>query len=808
MNYTASAIAEIVGKTPRAIEIRARKEGWPFVEENGKGRGGKTKKFPLASLPPDLQNAVLAKSRTDRLRILGEAGPDHNNKEGETDEGPGGESSPPPVPAVRPPSFPPTLTSILGAAALVVPEADPWRSLPASCRDKGYDLLLLVNRLRDLRAKAGRGRDAALNAFAASVGHHPHSLLRYLQKADRAIEEARREGQDTIMAQIRALTPRHGRTRDRVLAYDTEAVSYALSLYADPDMRNMSQVYEQVKTMAQARHWRIGTYATLCNYLKRLDRSTATLARHGNKAFEADRQVKILRDYDEIPPLFMLCGDHHIFDVFVKIPDGKGGWTYRRPWLTSWMDMRTRSLVGWCISFAPNSRTIAMALHHAILPKNDPAFPQHGLPSSVYIDNGKDYRSKYLSGEEISIGKIDYPDIMERYAALGIDPFYIDLEYDADQEVWVKRRGDRVHQVKDVRVGGVYARLGIGQRYATAYHPWAKPVERFHRTLVQSFSRELPGWCGSGHEQRPEKLAFELRSGHAILTIEEFCPRFYDWIVNGYHQTPHRGHGMNGMTPTEAFRSLLPEPQAVDPALLDFALMKKENVTVHNWGFVLNSREFEPDVAANLQGARIWNALIGSRVTVFYDFDYKAVRIYRNGSYCCDARPLARASFVTPNDPAMIDKLKIASYQRRDAAGRILAFRSAAGAAGAGDETAALLALSAEPGSSSTTCPHSGDIMPNSEPGPSGDTIPDSPNSGHVPVGHVPPCPYDELMFITPSERYQGQIIPKLARGLALTPDQEAFRERFEASHAYLESKQLYDAHVDYEKYLAEGGKA
>jgi hypothetical protein len=51
MNYTASAIAEIVGKTPRAIEIRAKKEGWPFVEENGKGRGGKTKKFPLASLP-------------------------------------------------------------------------------------------------------------------------------------------------------------------------------------------------------------------------------------------------------------------------------------------------------------------------------------------------------------------------------------------------------------------------------------------------------------------------------------------------------------------------------------------------------------------------------------------------------------------------------------------------------------------------------------------------------------------------------------------------------------------------------------
>lgn len=801
-SYTIREISDITGKTRRTLSRIVKEKRIPHRRVNG--NGGDRIVVDLRDCPPDIQNVLLERQRSDRLRILGDAGPvatapatapAHNNKEGDPDAAPGDESSPAPVPALRPPSFSPvpapTLTGLMGLPDPAC--GDPWNALPETCRSKGYDILLLVNRLREVRARAGRGKDAALNAFAASVGHHPHSLLRYLQRADRAVEEARNEGSDTIKAQILALAPKHGRTRDRIVAYDTEAVSYALSLYADPDMRNMSQVYEQVKTMAQARHWRIGTYATLCNYLKRLDRSTATLARHGNKAFEADRQVKILRNYDEIPPLFMLCGDHHIFDVFVKLPDGKGGWTYRRPWLTSWMDMRTRSLVGWCISFAPNSRTIAMALHHAILPKNDPDFPQHGLPSSVYIDNGKDYRSKYLSGEEISIGKIDYPDIMERYAALGIDPFYIDLEYDEGQEVWVKRRGDRAHQVKGVRVGGVYARLGIGQRYATAYHPWAKPVERFHRTLVQSFSRELPGWCGSGHEQRPEKLAFELRSGHAILTIEQFCPRFYDWVVNGYHQTPHRGHGMNGMTPTEAFRALMPEPRPVDPALLDFALMKKENVTVHNWGFVLNSREFEPDVAANLQGARIWNALIGSRVTVFYDFDYKAVRIYRDGSYCCDARPLARASFVTPNDPAMTDKLRLAAWQRRDAAGKILSFANAADAARTGDETAALLALT------------QGD-------GDRPKALPDPPeDDGPLPTGDAPPIsshdPEDDVVPITQDERYR-LLLKKIARGRDLTPEQQAFREAFERSREYQESQQLYEETLKYMEYLsAKGGE-
>ncbi len=790
MNFTSREIADITGKTTRAIEIRARKEGWPFVEESGKGRGGKTKKYPLASLPPDIQNVILARQREDRLRILGAAAAPYNNKEGAPDAAPGGESSPSPVPALRPPSFSPvpapTLTALLAAGGGDPALADPWNALPETCRAKGYDILLLVNRLREVRARAGRGKDAALNAFAASVGQHPHSLLRYLQKADRAIEQARSTGSDTIKAQILALAPKHGRTRDRIVAYDPEAVAYALSLYAAPKMRNMSDVYELVKARAQERHWRIGTYATLCNYLKRLDRSTATLGRCGSHAFEADRQVKILRNYDEIPPLFMLCGDHHIFDVFVKLPDGKGGWTYRRPWLTSWMDMRTRSLVGWCISFAPNSRTIAMALRHAILPKGDPRFPQHGLPSSVYIDNGKDYRSKYLSGEEIPIGKIDYPDIMERYAALGIDPFYIDLQYDETQEVWVKKRGDRVHQVKDVRVGGVYARLGVGQRYATAYHPWAKPVERFHRTLVQSFSRELPGWCGSGREQRPEKLAFELRSGHAILTIEEFSPRFYDWVVGVYHQTPHRGHGMNGMTPNEAWAALLPSPpQPVETALLDFALMRKENVTVHNWGFVLNTREFEPDVPANLQGARIWNALIGSRVTVFFDYDYKAVRVYRDGRYVCDARPLARASFVTPDDPAMTDKLRLASWQRRDAAGKILSFANAADAARTGDETAALLALT--------------------------QSVPDLPEDCPLPPeGDRPasiPDPDDDVVPITRDERYR-LILKKIARGRDLSPEQQTFREEFERSREYIESSRLYEETLKYEEYLsAKGGE-
>ena len=204
----------------------------------------------------------------------------------------------------------------------------------------------------------------------------------------------------------------------------------------------------------------------------------------------------------------------------------------------------------------------------------DPNFPQHGLPNSVYVDNGKDYRSHLLNGELIDIGNIDYPDIIEKYAALGIDPFYIDLEYDPKDDVWKKRHGQKDIIIKGVRVGGVYAALGIHSRFATVYSPWAKLIERFFRNVVQSFSRSLPGWCGSTPDQRPEKLAAELKSGN-VLTFDEFVQKFYSYITSVYHKASHRGHGMNNRTPDEVFQALMPKPKTVSQDLLDFALAKK-----------------------------------------------------------------------------------------------------------------------------------------------------------------------------------------------------------------------------------------
>lgn len=534
-----------------------------------------------------------------------------------------------------------------------------WHGKPETCREEGKNRYLLVQQARTIRRKNTK-KTKALIEYARSKGISPATIRNYLKIADKALEEARRTGANETMVQIMALTPGYGANKGNYRAFSTEAIDHAKALYLSQKLLNISDVYRNVANESSIKGWKVGSEDALRYILKQeTSQSLLTMARKGFRRYQADCEVKILRDYSEIPPNFMWCGDHHIFDVFVRAPGNK----VLRPWVTAWIDMASRSFMGWCLSFQPDSRTIALALAHAICNKNDDKFPQHGLPTSVYIDNGKDYRCKYLSGEEVSIGRIDYPEIIKNFSTHGIEPFYIDLEYDPEQEAWVKERGEQNIIVKKVRVGGVFARLGISQRFATAYHPWAKPIERTFRNVVQSFSRQLPGWCGSGHEQRPEKLTQELKRG-SILDFREFCECWYQWAIRYNNDTPHSGHGMNGRTPTEVFLSG-GLPEEVDPDLLTFALLKKEQVRVYNWGLKLNGQDFELAVSNDLSGASILNKLINTYVTLFYDPDLKIIRVYQEGRYVCDARPLRRASFVRPDDPVLEEKAKLQALQRR-----------------------------------------------------------------------------------------------------------------------------------------------
>lgn len=647
-----------------------------------------------------------------------------------------------------------------------------WHNKPESCREEGKRRLALVNQARIARRRAPqKQRHKALTDYARTKGISLTTIKHYLRVAQKALEEARAKGTEEIMAQVIALTPEYGVNRGSYRAFSPEALEHGKALYLTQKLLNISDVHKHVLNEAAIRGWKVGSEDALRYYLKQeTTPSLRTLARKGFRRYQADCEVKILRDYSEIPPNFMWCGDHHIFDVFVNV-----GNQPRRPWITAWMDMASRSFMGWCISFQPSSQTIALALAHAICNKNDDNFPQHGLPTSVYIDNGKDYRCKQLSGEEVRIGRIDYPEIIDRFAALGIDPFYIDLEYDPDQEAWTKKRGQQNLLVKKIRVGGVFARLGVSQRFATAYHPWSKPIERAFRTVAQRFSRQLPGWCGSGHEQRPEKLNDEIKSGR-LLTFPQFCERWYQWAVE-YNCTAHHGHGMNGHTPTEVFLSGGPAEE-IDPDLLSFALLKKEQVRVYNWGFKLAGREFEPSIPEGTPEESSLSTLIGNYVTLFYSSDLQIVRIYAQGRYVCDGRPARRHSFINQDDQGLEEKRRLQALQRKQNQAVLEGLKQS------------LVLPGPEPQPPALPAPHEEE-----------QTTPALPLAQAVPRP-TPPQPQMSLKLIPQSDAHRYDLILDMrAKGLELCEEDQRWEEEYRQTEEFKKAQRYWEQELKQRTY-------
>src|SRR5690606_923495 len=160
------------------------------------------------------------------------------------------------------------------------------------------------------------------------------------------------------------------------------------------------------------------------------------------------------------------------------------------------MDMASRKIVGWTIRAAdPDTEAILAALVDG--------FRTHGVPESVYTDNGLDFDAQAITGQTKA---------QRRQANAKVKR----VEFDQQ------------------RIGGVYAALGIRHIRATPYRPQAKPVERFFRTYEERAGRLWPTYCGSTPQDRPEGLQQRLDAGKAP-TLEAFIEHFKGWLEADYH---------------------------------------------------------------------------------------------------------------------------------------------------------------------------------------------------------------------------------------------------------------------------------
>jgi transposase InsO family protein len=258
-------------------------------------------------------------------------------------------------------------------------------------------------------------------------------------------------------------------------------------------------------------------------------------------------------------------GDHKQLDVVCRWGD-----SIIRPWLTSWMDWRTRKVTGWVLSDNPNSTTILAALRHGLLQPDN-----FGGPSDVAIDRGRDYGAWLFHGSTKK----------ERYARIQPD--------DRDEG----------------SLEGIFAPLKIRAHFSIPYGPNGKAMlERFH-CVLESFCKAFDTYTGDKPETKPERLAGVLATPHRVPAFKQIDERFGAFIegynANADHSRNDLAEDGQTISPNEAMarwcetRRIMADPKSLDLLLMHWhrpLTVGRNGISINVCGEILHYGHFMPEL--------------------------------------------------------------------------------------------------------------------------------------------------------------------------------------------------------------------
>jgi len=386
---------------------------------------------------------------------------------------------------------------------LLAPErlaaSDQLQHLPIRKRDEAIDRLGILNDCEKYAA-----------SFVRSGGQHQTAIKLFVKSKDIALRTLYRWQEMYRQFGLIGLVDSRGMSDIAQSAFSPEASTELLRHYLTPNKLSLKQCYDVVlhKNKTEDLNWQIPGLRSVYKYVQdSVPEPVIVLHRDGKAAYEAKCCSYIEADPDSFTPGECWVGDHHQLNFWIRY---RKKWV--RPWVTAWMDMRSRMLVGWYLSASPNQTTVMQAMRAGI--------ESYGPPDAVKIDNGKDYDSQMWTGQ-------------------------------------TKKNRKSKGYLDETMVAGLYAMMNISVTFSIPYHPQSKPIERFFHTLDIQFSRTVETWCGHRTDSKPEDLNERLTQQGVIdrgLTFSTLAEQFARW-VKVYNSTVHTGAGMDGRTPEQVLRT-------------------------------------------------------------------------------------------------------------------------------------------------------------------------------------------------------------------------------------------------------------
>ena len=469
-------IALVMGITKRGINKRAKTEGWSGRKLQA--RGGSYSVYFVSTLPDDIQRAYAASLSMD-LQALKTALKPTSEAEKKvliiSYNGRGAVTK-----AIKPLEASSEAGLRIAAMRVKLIEAYSQSGLSAKAFIAAYEAGEVAS---DLRERLGRWGN-----IHTQSNFYKNWLAVYQKHG------------------IAGLVPQYARRRGGAGAsFDEKAKEIINSLYLDLRKPSAASVTRDLAQFGYDLK-----YVTVNRYIKEIPNSVKVFYREGQKAYHDKFDPYIERDYTLFKAMEWGCGDHHIFD-FVITHEGR----IFRPWVTLFMDMRSRTITGWWIDVVPNTLTIMRAFSMSV--------EQYGLFENMLVDNGKDFRSEWFAGS-----------------------------------VWKERRTRPEKETLEL-IAGVLQDCKTKIHLATPYMGQSKPVERLFRTIIELFSKMQDFYVGSNTVDAPEdkKLFWGRINGRdkieVTYTLEQLRRDFAQFVTWFNSSWQHSGQGMDGKTPNEVF---------------------------------------------------------------------------------------------------------------------------------------------------------------------------------------------------------------------------------------------------------------
>ncbi|MCE5212141.1 MAG: Mu transposase C-terminal domain-containing protein [Deltaproteobacteria bacterium] len=596
--FTAKEISEIINKSQRMVEIRARKEAWAYIEEAGNGRGGKTKKYPITSLPADVQQAII-------------------NKEG---------VKPELLPALKPAAAAAMISKHTGADEFLA-TCDMTKALDViSTGGKGYDRDTAVNEqdlvdpriakimaiIRESEAMPRNwngGKRKWIESVAMRHAVQWQSIYRWIKKYEK-------KG-------IAGL--RHTKSyADSPRKWTPEAIDFWVSLCGKREHRDANRVdlYRNCLVIeAHRRGWDIGGYESANWWFeKRWNPALEAMQRGGLRALD-NILPPILRDYSDLAPFQILVGDQHRFDRWVM--DEETGEIFR-PEGYLWQDLRTRVIYGAAVDKKYDAWLIGLALRMGV--------SYFGAFGSIYTDNGKPEISRFVTS--ILANLRSHGMEWERTDELITDTLDVDAE--------------------DIRPCCL---MPGTHKKAIVKNAKAKMIEGTFNRLeeVMASVMLLPGHTKKMNEDIhwqdiDQAEAQKLAEQGKLLTAREFALALF-WACNYYNtQKTHRGVRSEWVwmpkpkeaTPYDCLRACYNNdnwrPRMMSNAAADLLFLARDSRIINKGMIALNNEFYVADALISMHK---------QRVDIRYNpMTYAECHVYQGGKYVCTAYPVERSSMI------------------------------------------------------------------------------------------------------------------------------------------------------------------